>query len=235
MNEKRDCKIVQDLLPNYVEKLTDEETNKFIEEHLDNCKGDCKSVLDSMQKDLNWDKPKRDEKIIKFFKKYNKRIKFFQAVLGIIAIIVVFLCARRMVIISSLQDKANAYAEAYPYNYSYKMKIYGDSFENIQDYLLEIYSNDYRQISKLTIKMGDGTLFSDIQLVSGFNTKYYSDINNEKIFSQTDKVEPIEYKPLEGYFHNISVSEFVRMSLFSSIKSAKVNNKDCYVLDYKRR
>ena len=29
MKEKRDCKIVQDLLPNYIEKLTNEESNIF--------------------------------------------------------------------------------------------------------------------------------------------------------------------------------------------------------------
>ena len=41
MKENKECKIVQDLLPNYIEKLTNEETNKFIEEHLKNCE-DCK-------------------------------------------------------------------------------------------------------------------------------------------------------------------------------------------------
>ena len=30
MKEKKDCKIVQDLLPNYIEDLTNEETNYFI-------------------------------------------------------------------------------------------------------------------------------------------------------------------------------------------------------------
>ena len=30
MDKKRDCKIVQDLLPSYIEKLTNEETNKYI-------------------------------------------------------------------------------------------------------------------------------------------------------------------------------------------------------------
>ena len=32
MRENKECKIVQDLLPNYIEKLTNEETNQFIEE-----------------------------------------------------------------------------------------------------------------------------------------------------------------------------------------------------------
>ena len=34
MKEINECKIVQDLLPNYIENLTNEETNKYIEEHL---------------------------------------------------------------------------------------------------------------------------------------------------------------------------------------------------------
>ena len=31
MKDMKNCKIVQDLLPNYIEKLTNDETNKFVE------------------------------------------------------------------------------------------------------------------------------------------------------------------------------------------------------------
>ena len=51
MRENKKCKIVQDLLPNYIEKLTNEETNQFIEEHLKEC-DECKKVLENMQKDI---------------------------------------------------------------------------------------------------------------------------------------------------------------------------------------
>ena len=37
MKEIRNCKIVQDLLPNYIDGLTNEETNLFIENHLKEC------------------------------------------------------------------------------------------------------------------------------------------------------------------------------------------------------
>ena len=33
MKEKRECKLVQDLLPNYIEKVISEETNQYMEEH----------------------------------------------------------------------------------------------------------------------------------------------------------------------------------------------------------
>ena len=43
MKEKNDCKIVQDLLPNYIDKLTSKETNAYIEEHINGCK-ECKKI-----------------------------------------------------------------------------------------------------------------------------------------------------------------------------------------------
>lgn len=51
MNQKQQCKIVQDLLPMYIDELTDEETNKFIEEHIKTC-DECREMLEDMQKDL---------------------------------------------------------------------------------------------------------------------------------------------------------------------------------------
>ena len=44
MKEKTNCKIVQDLLPNYIENLTNEETNRFIEEHLKECP-ECHAII----------------------------------------------------------------------------------------------------------------------------------------------------------------------------------------------
>ena len=71
MNEKNNCKIVQDLLPNYMEGLTDKETNEFIEQHLKKCK-DCKKVYESLK-----EKPKNLEisengKKVDYFKKYKR-------------------------------------------------------------------------------------------------------------------------------------------------------------------
>ena len=55
MKEKTNCKIVQDLLPNYIENLTNEETNRFIEEHLKECP-ECQKVLENMQNYSNLNK-----------------------------------------------------------------------------------------------------------------------------------------------------------------------------------
>lgn len=48
----KECKIIQDLLPNYIEGLTNEETNKYIEKHLNECI-ECKNIWENMQKNLD--------------------------------------------------------------------------------------------------------------------------------------------------------------------------------------
>ena len=78
MKEKRDCKIVQDLLPNYIEQLTNEETNQFINEHLLEC-DDCKNVYNKMIKELNTNKKSKiDSTKVNYFKKYNKKLRIFE-------------------------------------------------------------------------------------------------------------------------------------------------------------
>ena len=37
MKMKNECKIIQDLLPNYIEKTTSKETNQFLENHIKTC------------------------------------------------------------------------------------------------------------------------------------------------------------------------------------------------------
>lgn len=83
MKEKRDCQIVQDLLPNYIEKLTNEETNLYIKEHLNEC-DECKSMLDNMQKDLKINNLKRDKREIKYIKIYNEKMRILKFIIIII-------------------------------------------------------------------------------------------------------------------------------------------------------
>ena len=89
----KNCKIVQDLLPNYIEKLTSEETNTFIEEHLNECE-DCKTRYESMKKDYKIENEKRDGREVEYIKKYNKKMKVWKKILLIaLVIFAVYACS----------------------------------------------------------------------------------------------------------------------------------------------
>ena len=110
MKEKKDCKIVQDLLPNYIENLTNEETNKFIDEHLKEC-NECQKIFENMKKDFKVNTTKRDEREVKYIKKYSKKMKLLKTILLFIVVIYVVVITRRTIIMTSLSGKVNENAK----------------------------------------------------------------------------------------------------------------------------
>jgi hypothetical protein len=79
MNDGLTCSIVQDLLPNYIEKLTSDETNHVIEHHLSTCMT-CKEAYEHMTSDIDVKKAPTIE--LKFLKKV-KKTRILAAVLTI--------------------------------------------------------------------------------------------------------------------------------------------------------
>lgn len=78
------CKIVQDLLPTYIENLTSEETTTFIKEHLSNCKN-CEQICTNMKKDLD-NQDIEDIEIVNEIKEYKKKINLIKTIFWIIVI-----------------------------------------------------------------------------------------------------------------------------------------------------
>ena len=86
MKKQVNCKIIKDLLPNYIEKMTSEETNRFVEEHLQTCEN-CKIALENMNIELNIEKV--DNREINYLKKIRNRN--FINLLSIIIIFVILI------------------------------------------------------------------------------------------------------------------------------------------------
>lgn len=85
-SEEKNCRIVRDLLPNYIEKLTDEVTNEFIEEHIATCE-ECKRVLRDMNGKVEVEELDQDNEI-KYLKVVNKKVKRTIAIVSLIVIII---------------------------------------------------------------------------------------------------------------------------------------------------
>lgn len=82
----RDCKIVRDLLPNYIENLTDEVTNEYIEEHIAKCP-ECAQILKDMNGEIKLEQINQDKEI-KYLKKIRRNVKQTIAIVSLIVIIV---------------------------------------------------------------------------------------------------------------------------------------------------
>lgn len=82
----KNCKLVKDLLPSYIDNVTSKETKEFVEEHLKDCK-DCKKHFDEMNSELDKEKVK-DIETVKEIKKYKRKI-FTLKFLVVAAIIII--------------------------------------------------------------------------------------------------------------------------------------------------
>ena len=236
MKEKRDCKIVQDLLPNYIEKLTNEETNKFIEEHLKEC-DECQKVLENMQKNLNITTTNKDKKAVKYFKKYRKKLRILRIILLIILTIFIVNTARKMIIIQSMQNKIMQYERVdnfYIKSYYYQ----GDII-----YFSEIYNkgNKYKAKNSNLWFADNNTRLEIFEVYGNEENENWYRIDN---YNDKDKAKKTATLNKDGSsktlkrilgmsnFETNNFWELLLMAISSDISSESCNGKECYRISY---
>lgn len=221
MKEKKDCKIVQDLLPNYIEKLTNEETNKFIDKHLKEC-NECQKIFENMKKDFKVKTTKRDDREVKYIKKYSKKMKLLKAILLLIIVIYVIVIGRRTIIMTSLSRKANEnqiYDNYYARLYSYQgdTLTITESYNKGKDYLTTLTRMvNGNEIQKITYyKKGNEQLF--ITEADGKKNV----LDSETMLGGT--VLPVTYVS-DGLLANL------QYAFITGIDSTYCNGKECYIV-----
>lgn len=113
MKDMKICKIIKDLLPNYLEKLTSEQTNRWIENHLIECKN-CQNTLKHMQQEI--DIPQTQVEEVDYLKKFHKKIgrAFAWGIgIGLMLLLIVYLSVAgyRWYILSSITSKLQSYKQ----------------------------------------------------------------------------------------------------------------------------
>ena len=233
MNEK-ECKLVQDLLPNYIEKLTSEESNKIIEEHLRKC-SECRKILENMQNDIGLKSKEQCKKETKYMKKYSSKLKilkFLGLILLIIVLTFVINTSRKYIIINDLYNKAKIYeikedADNYhitqigikkgiisyveEYAKEDKRIRYHSSYSNSEkrNLICEIFYEDENERFKL-INDGESKIKDDTTLVGHLvvqNTDTVLDTSLSAVIHS--KVEKIKFRDKECYLVQQYLWEYI--------------------------
>ena len=182
MKEKKDCRIIQDLLPNYIEKLTNEETNKYIEEHLAECP-ECTQILKNMQKDLDIN---NDNKITKqevnYMKKFNRKLKFLRNILILIVLIVIIVIGRKTIILTNISSKVNKVRDENNYY------IKSESLFEGKMTISETYYKDDRILITQTIYSKDGKVTKRIMYQSEDEKFILIDDGEKKTLSNPSEI-----------------------------------------------
>jgi len=218
MKEKRDCKIIQDLLPNYIEKLTNDETNKYIEEHLNKCE-ECKGISEDMQEELKLSNSKIDDREIKYFKKFNKKFNILRNTLLIIILVIILIISRKTFILITLSNKAQETQKSE--NYYLKVESYLEG----QMTITEAYYKQEKSLVKIVSYTKDLGETKQILYKSGEERFALVDNGEKKIFKRMGdiSVQPVAF-----------TSEFFLDNLYTAITTniEKINLKgtECYII-----
>ena len=218
MKEKRDCRIVQDLLPNYIEKLTSNDTNQYIVEHLNECE-ECKKVFENMEKDFKLNSEKRDDREVKYIKKYNNKLKLLRNVLLTILVLFIIVVGRKFFILTVLSNKANNMINQT--NYYTKT----GTFSNGQMSILESYNKDGITFGKFNIFSEDKDTVKMILYKSQTDGITLIDNGKTKTLNQSAFIE-INLV----YFTGENILENMWIALTTSVDKVKLNDKDCYLI-----
>ena len=125
MKEIKDCTIVQDLLPNYIDGLTNAQTSEFIKNHLKEC-SDCQKILKNMKKEIDLNAQKNSKQEVNYIKKFKNHLRTLQVILLVILLAFVIVTGRKTIIFLDLKEKATKYANST----NYYMRISNISFES---------------------------------------------------------------------------------------------------------
>lgn len=225
MKNKKECNIIQDVLPNYIDGLTSLETNEFIEEHIKECE-DCTQILENMKKEIKFDDSKKQKKVINFIKKYNQKMRILKFILLIIVVTFILAIGRRSFIMLELSNKAKESKKIDNYFVSYYLYDNG-SVTTIYSYVKEnkflrelIYSDSYNGNYKIT------------EYCNGNNSNYYiENYDSEKtaiLNSEKEGILPIKIEDYCFLEKDSGIKTFIRNALMSSVKTVICNGKECY-------
>ena len=227
MKEKEKCKIVQDLLPNFIENLTNDETNKFIEEHLETCE-DCKKIYDNMEKDLDVDNKTKEKKKVKFLRKYRNKLRILEIIILVILTIFIVNTGRKVYIISSLSNKAKEYENLNNYHeVSY-------SLQEGKFYKTEVFSMEGKKKLVYTTITDEKTSMITMNLTQIKDEKYKGNIyfdNNSKKEVLLDEEVGVMVGPQDvlqtenlGRLIFYSIPTYVTSTQFDGIDSYYISN-----------
>jgi hypothetical protein len=185
MPKSEKCKIVQDLLPNYIEKLTSDETNEYIERHLTEC-NECKGILRDMGEDIILDKID-DKKKLDYLKKIKYKNRLIVGIILTIATILIIIVISFFTSIGGVAIDENGNPEYYE---AFKKWITGQDKITTSDVTnLLITSNE----DKIKIIMIISFNKKDICIGARYCIEGYE---NEELLERYDNFKRAETRPI---------------------------------------
>lgn len=218
MEKKKECRIIEDLLPNYIEGLTNEVTNEFVEKHLKECTT-CQKEKQRMTEKIETKIKHNQQKEIDYMKKYRRKMNILKSIIGIIIIVeIIFLgdLGRKFFIINKYKIQM---AQKKTDNYYIKL------IDNDDESYIESWTKGQKSLNKRSLETGEQIKYSDSDeawlIINDDDGKIAIKVDREKFGSATIGI---------GY-DSISAEnlwETVQYAFNAKVTSEVYNGIQCY-------
>lgn len=228
--KNKDCELVKDLLPSYVDGLTSDETNEFIESHVKECP-ECKALLNDMKRETVAAETVKSKKFVKFAKKYKKKLRILKFIIFVFLSLIVIHLIRNFVIASDIMNKLYTTIQSNNYHYTrYSFDPNGGATKE------EFYFKDGKYLSFLNvINFNEEFTYPKYWYYYDGTQKFtYSidEISNIKYYTTNDLEKPYRPMYMDMYSEMSKFHSILGLTLSpSSIKKSNCNGKDCYTVD----
>lgn len=242
----KDCNIVRDLLPNYVEKLLSSDSREFLNKHIAECT-ECQQLLEAIKsgkRQSNIDSEKEEKIELDYLKKYRRKMITLKTILLLIIIAVVSVtCLRCYHIHSALNSvsetgKKNLNLQNYTvyvteHNINYKTQV---EYEFTDIYYYK--DGNYKRKKRATA-INQNLSNTTIDFYGGINSNQKLEVNHEmkKIyyctkehgFDSNEGYLQNLYDSLEVYGINAGILPNFLIEFSLQVRNDRFNGIDCYV------
>lgn len=228
MKMKNECEIVYDLLPNYIEHVTNETSNEFIENHISGCEN-CRRLYNELRVGTNSKDTQTRE--INFLKKYKRHLNTIK---------IIFI----LVIVLILATFAGKWLKKY--NILKEIAETSQSNQSINNYhIIEYYYTEGHILKMEQFKMDEKNKFTyTMETEDGIVTETtYAQKINDNEYKGTTYIENGDNKSVrenvtmnrelfkDSVLYNANIKELLKYSFGTTIKSTTFRDKECYYIN----
>ncbi len=176
MENKKDCKIIIDLLPAYIDNLLSEESKNLVENHLKTCET-CQKTYSEMTSEIQKEDIQNTENI-KIIKKYKRKIKILKTLIVVAILVVLVIGLSILGFRYSIVKNALLRNIHYDVGGNFRIEEYEDSIERYEYHITTYFAKD-----KMKKVKGNQVLeyWED-------NEHYYIDEENKTYFIKNENI-----------------------------------------------
>ena len=244
MNNKKECNIIRDLLPNYIEKLVSDDSKDFVEQHLVKCR-ECNEILNEMNSQIIIEdaKVQNDDKIeLKKINKVRKKISihtsvicFGSIIIGMFILILTLRSLHTYIFLKNVYLKYNQINQTS--NYRLTMQTIYKNYKEKENFtsITELYYKDgkykeayYDDVNKKTLQTAVlGEIDSNEKTIIDFQNKKIDKRKNSTIYYKTGQLIK------NDFVNNYCLPEIRYLYILNNVENRQFIGKNCYVYKIK--